>query len=226
MLYSRGAAQFVLNREQDSAAFEHFLLHGASVCAIGLRVTDVPDAMRRAEALHCPAWRGPIGAGERRIPAVRAPDGMLIHMVQPDPAGRTIWEDDFELHGQAPDDGMEIDHVAEAFPVSRLDSAVLFWRAVFGFAVAPLVEIADPFGLVQSRAMISPNGRVRLPLNVSESRQTATGPLPVRHRRRRRAARGALHHDGCRHRASGGGQPAAAHAGQLLRGPRRPLGPR
>ena len=175
VLYSRGAAQFVLNREQDSAAFEHFLLHGASVCAIGLRVTDVPDAMRRAESLHCPAWRGPIGAGERRIPAVRAPDGMLIHMVQPDPAGRTIWEDDFELHGQAPDDGMEIDHVAEAFPVSRLDSAVLFWRAVFGFAVAPLVEIADPFGLVQSRAMISPNGRVRLPLNVSESRQTATG---------------------------------------------------
>ena len=180
VLYGSGQAQFVLNREQDSAAFEHFLLHGASVCAMGLRVTDVPDAMRRAEALHCPAWRGPIGKGERRIPAVRAPDGMLIHMVQPDPGGRSIWEDDFDLNPAPPSvpgspATTEIDHVAEAFPVSRLDSAVLFWRAVFGFTVAPLVEIADPFGLVQSRAMISPNGRVRLPLNVSESRQTATG---------------------------------------------------
>jgi len=175
-LYRRGQVNFVLNREQDSAAFEHFLLHGASVCAIGLRIDDVAAALSRAEALECPPWSGPIGEGERRIPAVRAPDGMLIHLVQPNASGRTIWEDDFALDAAAAESApMTIDHVAEALPAGRMDSAVLFWRAVFGFTAAPLVEIPDPFGMVSSRAMISPDGSVRLPLNISESRQTATG---------------------------------------------------
>jgi 4-hydroxyphenylpyruvate dioxygenase len=176
LLYRRGDVNFVLNREQDSAAFEHFLLHGPSVCAMGLRTEDVDAAMRRADALLCPPWNGAIGPGERRIPAVRAPDGMLIHLIQRSPTGRTNWDDDFDLlpapaaHGTT-----RIDHVAEAFPAGRMDSAVLFWRAVFGFTAAPVVEIPDPFGLVRSRAMISPDGSVRLPLNISESRQTATG---------------------------------------------------
>ncbi len=177
-LYRRGRVNLVLNREQDSAAYEHFLLHGPSVCAMALRVDDAAAALVRAEALHCPEWRGPIGAGERRIPAVRAPDGMLIHLVAPDASGRSIWEDDFLLDPAPPDsDPMTIDHIALALPAGRMDSAVLFWRAVFGFEAAPLVEVPDPFGLVRSRAMLSPNGTVRLPLNISESRQTATGRL-------------------------------------------------
>ncbi|MBV9250543.1 MAG: sugar phosphate isomerase/epimerase and 4-hydroxyphenylpyruvate domain-containing protein [Acetobacteraceae bacterium] len=176
LLYRRGETNFVLNREPDSAAFEHFLLHGPSVCAMALRVDDAAAAIVRAEALHSPEWRGPVGEGERRIPAVRAPDGMLIHLVQPDPSSRTIWEDDFNLVAPLDDpEPFRIDHVAMALPAGRMDSGVLFWRAIFGFEPDPLVEIPDPFGLVRSRAMISPNASVRLPLNISESRQTATG---------------------------------------------------
>ncbi len=175
-LYRRGTVNLVLNREQDSAAYEHFLLHGPSVCAMALRVDDAAAAIVRAEALNCPAWRGPIGDGERRIPAVRAPDGMLIHLVEPDLSGRSIWQDDFVLQpNAAAPDLMMIDHVAMALPAGRMDSAVLFWRAVFGFEAAALVEIPDPFGIVRSRAMLSTGERVRLPLNISESRQTATG---------------------------------------------------
>ncbi|MCC5389273.1 hypothetical protein LMP54_14510, partial [Staphylococcus aureus] len=39
----------------------------------------------------------------------------------------------------------------------------------------PEQEIADPYGLVKSRAMVSPDRNVRIPLNVSESGRTATG---------------------------------------------------
>jgi 4-hydroxyphenylpyruvate dioxygenase len=175
-LYRQGRVNLVLNREQDSAASEHFSLHGPSVCAMALRVDDAAAAIARADALLCPAWRQPVGAGEREIPAVRAPDGTLIHLVQPDASGRSIWEDDFELDA-VPDSGelAAIDHVAQALPAGRLDGTVLFWRAVFGFAAEPLVEIPDPFGLIRSRAMVSRDGSVRLPLNISESRETATG---------------------------------------------------
>ncbi len=175
-LYRRGQVNLVLNREQDSAAYEHFLLHGPSVCAMALQVDDAAAALVRAEAMQCPEWRDAIGQGERRIPAVRAPDGMLIHLVEPDPTGRSIWQDDFVLNvDDSDEDSMTVDHVAQALPAGRMDSAVLFWRAVFGFEASPLVDIPDPFGLVRSRAMASPDGSVRLPLNISESRQTATG---------------------------------------------------
>jgi 4-hydroxyphenylpyruvate dioxygenase len=46
---------------------------------------------------------------------------------------------------------------------------------VFGFVPQPLWELPDPHGLVRSRAMISPEGSIRLPLNISESWETATG---------------------------------------------------
>ncbi len=68
-----------------------------------------------------------------------------------------------------------IDHIAQALPANRLDSFVLFYRSVFAMRPEAVHEIADPYGLVKSRAMVSPGQHVRIPLNVSESGRTATG---------------------------------------------------
>ena len=178
-LYRQGSINLVLNSEQDSAAAEHFQLHGPSVCAMAFRVADAQQTLARARALLCPEWHEKTGAGERRIPAVRAPDGMLVYLVQPEPSGRPIWEDDFDLTADAGDaEGVgltDTDHVVLALPPGRMDTYVLFWRSVFGLEPQPNWETADPYGLVKSRAMVSGNGRVRLALNISESRETATG---------------------------------------------------
>lgn len=176
-LYRQGRINLVLNAESDSAASEHFLLHGPAVCAVALRVDDADRALARARALLCPDWQERVGEGERRIPAVRAPDGTLIYLVAPSPTGRSIWEDDFILDatGESLDLLGETDHIAQALPTGRMDSYVLFYRAVFGFEAQPTFELPDPYGLIRSRAMVSADGSVRLPLNISESRETATG---------------------------------------------------
>jgi 4-hydroxyphenylpyruvate dioxygenase len=144
---------------------------------MAVRVDDADRAVERARALLCPEWQEPIGPGERRIPAVRAPDGTLVYLVTADPSGRSIYEDDFRLFPEAPPPTLlrEVDHVAQALPVGRMDNFVLFYRAVFGCAPEPLWEIPDPYGLIQSRTMVSADRTLRLPLNVSESRETATG---------------------------------------------------
>jgi 4-hydroxyphenylpyruvate dioxygenase len=174
-LFRQGSVNLVLNSEQDSAAAEHFLFHGPSVCAMALRVDDAARAVARAQALLCPEWQEPVGAGERNIPAVRAPDGTLVYLVEA--SDRSIYEDDFRLFADtAPSALVErVDHVAQALPVGRMDGFVLFHRAVFGFRAEALWEIPDPYGLIRSRTMVSPNLTVRLPLNASESRETATG---------------------------------------------------
>jgi 4-hydroxyphenylpyruvate dioxygenase len=176
-LYRNGGVNLVLNAEQDSAASEHFHLHGPSVCAMAIRVDDATRTLARARALLCPDWQEPIGSGERRIPAVRAPDGTLICLIEPGPDGRNFWDDDFELY-PAPETRtalLGIDHVVLALPVGRMSSHVLFWRALFGLVPQPQLDTADPYGLVHSRALISSNGNVRIVLNASEGRGTLTG---------------------------------------------------
>ncbi|MEE2976846.1 MAG: TIM barrel protein [Pseudomonadota bacterium] len=176
-LYRQGGVNVILNMEQDSAASEHFELHGPSVCAIGLRVDDAERAIARARELCAQEWRGPVGPRERSIPALRAPDGTLLYLIDDRQADRSIYESDFVLLPQVQDDAgwASIDHVAQALPAHRLDSFVLFYRAIFGMQAEAMQEIADPYGLVKSRAMVSPDRNVRIPLNVSESGRTATG---------------------------------------------------
>ncbi|MBI0535172.1 sugar phosphate isomerase/epimerase and 4-hydroxyphenylpyruvate domain-containing protein [Roseomonas sp. KE2513] len=174
-LWRQGGVNLVLNAEPDSAAAGHFELHGASVCATALRVDNAARTLSRAEALLCSTWRERVGEGERAIPAVRAPDGTLIYLVEP--GARSIWESDFHLlpsESTGPALG-GVDHVAHALSSGQMDGFVLFHRAVFGLEPGAPLDLPDPQGLVRSRAMADPAGRVRMPLNVSESRQTATG---------------------------------------------------
>ena len=176
-LWRQGRIHLVLNAEQDTAAAEHFLLHGPSVCALALRVDDAARALARARALLCPDWQERTGRGERQIPALRAPDGTLIYLVEPSATGRSIFEDDFIL--DIPEDEPtllgETDHIAQVLPAGRLDSYALFYSTVFGFTAQATLELPDPLGLIRSRAMISADGTLRLPLSISESRETGIG---------------------------------------------------
>jgi 4-hydroxyphenylpyruvate dioxygenase len=178
-LYRQGSAHLVVNAEPDSAAAEYFVQHGPSICAYALLVDDVERTLARAEVLLCPNWQEKTGAGEQRIPGVRSPDGSVIYLIDQDKAGWN-WRDDFRpiAHTQAIDEAsatLDFDHIAEALPPDSLDRFILFYRAVFGLTAEPAVEFPDRFGLVKSRAMRSDNGRVRLPLNISDSPGTETG---------------------------------------------------
>jgi 4-hydroxyphenylpyruvate dioxygenase len=175
-LFRQGRINLILNSEQDSAAAEHFQFHGPSVCAMALRVDAAAQAVARAAALLCPEWHEPTGPGERQIPAVRAPDGTLLYLVE-QADGTTIYDQDFALFDEPPAGSLltTIDHVAQALPMGRMDNFVLFYRALFGFDADPLWEIPYTMGLVQSKTMVSPERTIRLPLNISESRETTTG---------------------------------------------------
>ncbi len=175
-LYRQGQVSMILNSEPDSAAAEHFHLHGPSVCAMAFRVDDAARACARAAALLSPPWHERTGAGEREIPAIRAPDGTLIFLIEQGVNEHTIYDDDFVLAPGPPPGGLlAIDHVAQALPAGRMDHFALFYKAVFGFVPEQLWELPDPFGLIRSRAMVSTDRSIRLPLNISQSRETETG---------------------------------------------------
>ncbi|MBB3104628.1 3-dehydroshikimate dehydratase QuiC [Azomonas macrocytogenes] len=174
-LLRQGGINIVLNAEPYSFAHNFYAAHGPSLCATAFRVKDGHAALERARAFKGQPFRGLLGPNEREIPAVRALDGSLIYLVEHGEPGQTIYDSDFILNEKAIPGGSlsSIDHLAMAVPADTLDSWVLFYKSLFDFAADDEVVLPDPYGLVKSRAIRSLCSSIRLPLNVSENRNTA-----------------------------------------------------
>ena len=174
-LLRQGDINIVLNAEPYSFAHGFFEAHGPSLCATALRVRDETAALERARQFKGQPYRGLVGPNEREIPAVRAPDGSLIYLVGQAVDGKSIYDSDFVLDPQAAPTGnlLRIDHMAMALPADNLDSWVLFYKSLFDFEADDEVVLPDPYGLVKSRALRSRCSSIRLPLNISENRNTA-----------------------------------------------------
>ena len=96
-LFRQGDINCILNSEQDSAAAEHFQFHGPSVCAMAFRVDDAQRAVLVPRP--CCARNG-MSARDRReasLPALRAPDGTLLYLIEPRLDGTSIYDVDFHL---------------------------------------------------------------------------------------------------------------------------------
>jgi 4-hydroxyphenylpyruvate dioxygenase len=146
-------------------------LHGLSVAAIALRVDDPGRAAERATAMLAKPFVGPIGKGELEIPAVRGVSGSLIYFIDRAERRGAFFEVDFvpDPEPEAPPGlGLtRIDHVAQVVPESELLSWVLYYRSIFGLEPAERADLADPHGLIVSRAMANSERTLRIALNAS-----------------------------------------------------------
>ena len=173
--WRQNSINFVLNAEPDSFARAYDSMHGASVCALGLSVENLGSAMRRAEGLQVNRFSQPLGPGELVIPSVHAVGGSLIYFIE---AGDEphVWDSEFETSQRPPADGgaglLRVDHIAQTMQHEEMLSWLLYYYALFDVAKMPLIEIADPVGLVQSQALQSSDGGLRLTLNSSPAMQT------------------------------------------------------
>lgn len=169
-LWQNGGARVVVNHQPHSWADHFWQRHGVSLCAIALRVSDSAAIIARAKAYGYATWQGDVGPNESTIPAVCAPDGSLIYLVE---EGDDIYARDFEL---LPTDSannlLGIDHLALGMEADSRDNWVMFFRTVFGFTLEHEQTMPDPYGLVRSLAVHSPQGEIRLALNISQSRAT------------------------------------------------------
>ncbi|MEP7312756.1 MAG: TIM barrel protein [Pseudomonadota bacterium] len=173
--WTQGDINIVINSEIEGFAHTHDMAHGASVCAIGLRVDDVPAAMARAQALRIATFSQPVGIGEHAIPSLRGVGGSLLYLIKAG-SGAAIWEEEFETSVQGPaaiDPGLQtIDNISQVMPYEEMLSWLLFYGSLLELNKTPLIEIADPLGLVQTQAMESPDRTLRIVLNASAAHQT------------------------------------------------------
>ncbi|MEV1082647.1 TIM barrel protein [Streptomyces sp. NPDC050211] len=143
---------------------------GTGLAAIGLESPDPAGASRRAEALLAPVLPRRRAAEDAPLDAVAAPDGTELFFCASG-AGSELpdWRGDFEdvaaVKGTA--HVTRIDHLALTQPWHHFDEAALFHRSVLGLHAQESVDVADPYGLLRSRAVTNADGGVRIALTVS-----------------------------------------------------------
>jgi 4-hydroxyphenylpyruvate dioxygenase len=176
--WRQNSINFVINSEPESFARTYDSIHGASVCAIGLSVESVSNALRRAQGLQIPRYAQPLGPGELVMPSVHGVGGSLIYLMEAG-AEREVWDTEFLALQEAPRIPgaglLRVDHLAQTMQYEEMLSWLLYYVSFFDVSKAPLVQIADPLGLVQSQALESAEGGLRITLNGSPSAQTLSG---------------------------------------------------
>ena len=171
-LYRQGGINFVVNAEPDSHGARFAREHGPSACAMAFRVKDAASAYKRAIELGATPFKNQVGPMELNIPAIEGIGGSVIYLV--DRYGeRSIYDVDFvptdagkgwEHEGSGLD---AIDHVTHNVFRGNLDRWAGFYERLFNFREVRYFDIEGKLTGLKSRAMTSPCGRIRIPINES-----------------------------------------------------------
>jgi 4-hydroxyphenylpyruvate dioxygenase len=169
-LHSQGDINFVINAEPDSFAQRFAHAHGPSVCAMGFRVRDAAAAFERAIQLGAEPHRGSVGPMELNIPAIVGIGGSLIYFV--DRYGdRSIYDVDFKptaIRPLEPAGLTQIDHLTHNVHRGNMDKWCEFYERLFNFREIRYFDIEGQKTGLFSRALTSPCGKIRIPINESQ----------------------------------------------------------
>ncbi len=178
-LWSQGSVNILINTEREGFAHSSYVVHGANVCDIGLRVNDAAATVQRARALGAEPFEQPVGPGELKIPAIRGVGGGLIHFIDSESDLARVWEIEFEKVSdatKAADPGLtRIDHIAQTMNYEEMLTWLLFYTSIFETEKSPMVDVVDPAGLVRSQVIENATGSLRITLNGAENRRTLAG---------------------------------------------------
>lgn len=177
-LWRQNNINLVLNTEEHGFAHSCAVMHGACVCDIGFLVDDAQNARERAKALGIKPFGQFRHQGELDIPAVRGVGGSALHFLDGDSELSGVWSKEFKpVHvSDEPTIGLKtIDHIAQVVRTEELPSALGFYESLFHFHKTSRAQIREPGGVVQSVALESENGAVKITLNANDTHRTFAG---------------------------------------------------
>ena len=178
-LWRQGAVNIVINLEGSGHAGQAVAEHGPCVCDMGLRVRNAAETVARAQALGTRDFTQVVGLGELDIPAIRGVGGSVIHFIDEQSDLHRVWDIEFEpvtrTRATPPSGLRRIDHVSQTMRFEEMQSWLLYYLSTFEMSKSPIVNVADPSGIVLSQALETPEGEVRLNLNGAADAQTLAG---------------------------------------------------
>jgi 4-hydroxyphenylpyruvate dioxygenase len=169
-LYRQGDINFILNSEPESFAAKFAQAHGPSAPAMAFRVVDAKHAYERALKLGAKPAQTQVGPMELNIPAIKGIGGLQIYLVDRYGAKGSIYDVDFQWLGERDPKphgvGLHyIDHLTHNVYRGRLNEWAAFYERLFNFRQIRYFDIEGKLTGLHSRAMTSPDGKIRIPIN-------------------------------------------------------------
>lgn len=168
ILYRQGGVNFLLNRETTGQSGEFQKIHTAGASAMAFRMKDAKAAHKDALNRGAEDAAGHNGSMNDDIPAIKGIGGCVIYFID-NPDG---YVGDFE-----PLPGVDqnpkgvgftyIDHLTHNVYRGNMAVWAKYYEDIFNFREIRYFDIEGKLTGLKSKAMTSPCGKIRIPLNES-----------------------------------------------------------
>jgi 4-hydroxyphenylpyruvate dioxygenase len=172
--FRQGDINFILNMEPSGQPADFRQIHGPSANAMAFRVKDAAKAMALAVERGATPVQGLVGPMELNIPAIEGIGGSNLYLVDMYGA-QEIYDVDFVAIPGAADKAAEnakgltyIDHLTHNVFRGNMAKWADFYERIFNFREIRYFDIEGAQTGLFSKAMTSPCGKIRIPLNESQ----------------------------------------------------------
>ncbi|SHI88484.1 4-hydroxyphenylpyruvate dioxygenase [Wenxinia saemankumensis] len=164
-LWQQGDITYVLNDEPGSHARTFVDEHGPCAPSMAWRVVDAAHALAHAVANGAEEYTGPGKVMD--VPAIVGIGGSLIYFIE-DYYETSPYNGAFDWIAQSKPEGVGfwyLDHLTHNVHKGNMDVWFDFYGRIFGFKEIRFFDIQGKHTGLYSRALTSPCGRIRIPIN-------------------------------------------------------------
>ncbi len=164
-LWQQGDITYVLNAEPDSFAARFIDLHGPCAPSMAWRVVDAKLALKHAVAKGAQEYTGADKTMD--VPAIVGIGGSLIYLID-QYYDANPYNAEFDWVHDAHPAGVGfyyLDHLTHNVHKGNMDVWFDFYSRIFNFREIRFFDIEGKFTGLLSRALTSPCGRIRIPIN-------------------------------------------------------------
>jgi 4-hydroxyphenylpyruvate dioxygenase len=174
-LHRQGDCNFIINAEAGSFAEQFAKAHGPCACAMAFRFKDASAAHQRALKLGASDVDIDVAQGELPISAIEGIGGSRLYFVDRYGEKGTIYDVDFEFFPDWEEREAAhashltyIDHLTHNVNRGNMATWADFYERLFNFKEIRYFDIEGKVTGLFSKAMTSPCGKIRIPLNESQ----------------------------------------------------------
>jgi 4-hydroxyphenylpyruvate dioxygenase len=170
--FKQGDINFILNMEPVGQPAEFRSAHGPSANAMAFRVKDARQAFGEAIRRGAKPVDSPIGPMELDIPAIEGIGGAYVYLVDRYGA-QSIYDVDFKPIPGADEAANSVgltylDHLTHNVFRGNMATWADYYERIFNFREIRYFDIEGKVSGLFSKAMTSPCGKIRIPLNESK----------------------------------------------------------
>lgn len=166
--FQQGDIQFIVNAAPDCQAAAHATTHGPGACAMGFMVENAEKGFQHAISCGATPFNNKSKVNHQ-LKAIEAIGGSLIYFVDKQHLPfANEWVKTSAIPSSTTAGLTQIDHLTHNVFRGHMDQWASFYQSIFNFKEIRFFNITGKMTGLISRALASPCGNIKIPLNESK----------------------------------------------------------